>query len=166
MRLIYLSTALLLSATTVIAQDAHRAPRGDVESRAKAEQEFQKKIEQVVREQLKLTDEQVSKLRVVSAKYSAKRGELMKEAGANQRELRKEVEKGDSVANQKRVAQLMEEDRAFRRRFIELGNEESKELAGFLSPVKVAQYQGLQMQLREQVRRRTDDGSQRRERRK
>ncbi len=131
--------------------------QGQGPDRAAIEAEFEQRIERLVRDQLKLSEDQIKQVRAVSSKAKNRRADLMKRAGETQRSLRAEVAK-DAGADQKKVKKLMDEEMAGRKRFFELLEDERKELAEFLTPVQVAKYQQIQQQLMQQVHQRAGEG--------
>jgi hypothetical protein len=148
-----LSLSLLSLGTPLGAQDRSPPPREP--KRIELEQRFRERNEEMLRERLKLNDDQMKQLRALDARFAPRRADLFKEFRSTQEELQKELERADA-ADQKRVAQLMQQNSAIRKRLITLLEEEQKALGTFLSPVQTAQYISLQRQLREQVRQKLD----------
>lgn len=118
--------------------------------RAQLEKRFRERGEQVVRDKLKLSDEQMTKLRDVNQKFATRRRDLVKQETDARMALRSEVGRGKS-ADQAKVAQLMQRANQLQRQRFDLAQQEQKELGGFLTPVQQAQYQGLQSQLRKKI---------------
>jgi len=118
--------------------------------RAALEQQYRARGEQVIREKLQLSDDQMTKLRSVNQRYDGRRRDLLQREGGLRGQLRAEVAKGKG-ANQTRVAQLMSQADQLQRERFELNQTELKEMGGFLTPVQQARYQGLQAQLRKRV---------------
>lgn len=115
------------------------------------EQEFRQRSEQVVREKLNLNEEQVTRLRAVNANLGAQRNSLAQQERAVRMDLRDEMSKGPS-ADQAHVAQLLSQAHDLQARRFALQQEEQKQLSTFMTPVQVAQYVGLQAQLRQRMR--------------
>jgi hypothetical protein len=167
MRVVMLAAALLLSASTASAQGRQRIrpmrppPGASVAPRRQAlEKQFRQRAEQVVRDRLNLNDQQVTRLRSVNANVGAQRSELMAQERSIRADLRDEMGKG-SAANQDRVAQLMAQAHDLESRRFALQQDEQRQLSDFLTPVQVAQYVGLQAQIRERIRElRTRNGQQ------
>ncbi len=156
MRTIIITTMFMASATVLGAQDPQRSfrPPRDTD-RAQLEQEFRQRNEQMIRERLKLTDEQVKQMRAMDARFRPRRAELAKEWRETNEAMRKEVDRGDA-ADQKRVTQLLQQTAVLRKRSMDLMDEEVRDLGTFLTPVQTAQYVSLQAQLRANVQRKAD----------
>jgi Spy/CpxP family protein refolding chaperone len=151
--------ALLLCASTAGAQGGKEHGRRlrpesqtDAAPRRQAlEKEFRQRSEQVVRQRLNLNDGQVSRLRSVNASIGTRRNELVSQERTVRGELRDEMGKG-RAADQNRVAQLMNQAHDLQGRRFALQQEEQQQLSGFMTPVQVAQYIGLQAQIRQRMR--------------
>lgn len=150
MKVVNFTIALALCATSASAQRPARnrpvQPRRQV-----LEREFRQRSEQVVRDKLNLNDEQVSRLRGVNATLGAQRNALVQQERAVRLDLRDEMGKGGS-ADQNRVAQLMNQAHDLQARRFALQQSEQQQLSAFMTPVQVAQYVGLQAQIRQRVR--------------
>ncbi len=144
-RLISVAAVLVLGATGASA-GAQKDGR-----RAALEQEFRAKSEQLVRERLNLNDEQMRRLREVNAHLDGRRSALVQQERAARVALRQEMARGGS-ADQAKVSQLMKEAHDLQQQRFELQQDEQRELSAFLTPVQIAQYVGLQSQLRERMR--------------
>ena len=160
-RVLVVGAALILGATPAVAQGRARplrplrglARQGDSDGtrRAALERRFREEGERIVRERLKLTDDQMRQLRDVNARLAPRRNQLFQQQRATQLAIRAELARGGS-ADQGRVAQLMGEARDLDQQRFRLQQEEQRALATFLTPVQQAQYVGLQQQLRQKVR--------------
>ena len=115
------------------------------------ESQCRPRAEQVVRNKLNLDNEQMSRLRSVNADIGAKRSALVAQERSIRSDLRDEMAKG-SGANQDRVAQLMAQAHDLETRRFALQQDEQRQLSSFLTPVQVAQYVGLQAQIRARIR--------------
>lgn len=168
MRMIALTAAVVLSAGSLSAQKPGHAPRmralrpqpraeqqqaraAQQPHRKELEERFRERTEQIVRKRLNLNDDQVGRLRAVNTDIGGKRAALVDQERAVRTGLRDEMLKG-SGADQSKVAQLMAQAHDLQTRRFALQQDEQRQLSGFMSPVQVAQYVGLQAQLRERVR--------------
>lgn len=115
------------------------------------EQQFRQRSEQVVREKLNLNDDQVARLRSVNANIGSQRNTLVQQERSVRMDLRDEMAKGTG-ADQNRVAQLMNQAHDLQGRRFALQQEEQQQLSSFMTPVQVAQYVGLQAQIRQRMR--------------
>ena len=165
-----LIAALLLCASTASAQGRGRnhaappphppmvhappPPRGEAgmqPRRETLERQFRQRSEQVVRERLNLNDDQVARLRSVNANIGAQRNSLLEQERSVRTDLRDELAKGSS-ADQARVSQLMGQAHDLQGKRFALQQDEQQQLSGFMTPVQVAQYVGLQAQIRQRIR--------------
>lgn len=165
-----LVSGLLLSAPTLSAQNSGRPsrPHGmrpppgsqDDQHRSALEQQFRQRSEAIVRKRLNLNDEQLTKLRSLNADIGGKRNTLVEQERSVRSGLRDEMAKG-SGADQGRVSQLMQQAHDLQASRFTLQQDEQRQLSGFMSPIQVAQYVGLQAQIRQRIRemqRRPPDG--------
>ena len=155
--------ALVAFATMVSGSaEAQRPRRGEaVRPRSEAganqprrqalEKEFRQRSEQVIREKLSLNDDQVARLRTVNANLGAQRSALLEQERSVRLDLRNEMGRGSS-ADQAHVSQLLNQARDLQTRRFALQQEEQQQLSAFLSPMQVAQYVGLQAQIRQRIR--------------
>lgn len=153
--------ALALCATTAVSITAgaqgrrprpmHPSPDGNAPHRQMLEQQFRQRSEQIVRQRLNLNDDQVSRLRSVNANIGGQRNALLQQERSVRSDLRDEMAKG-SAADQARVAQLMTQAHDLQGKRFALQQDEQQQLSGFMTPVQVAQYVGLQAQIRQRIR--------------
>lgn len=160
MRTAALLSGLMLCAATAGAQNGRPSRLREVRPPARArqvpqrnalEQRFRQRSEEIVRRRLNLNADQVSKLRAVSADISGRRNALVGQERAVRMDLRDEMSKGAS-ADQNRVSQLMAQAHDLQSQRFALQQEEQRQLSGFMSPIQVAQYVGLQAQIRQRIR--------------
>ncbi|MES2357330.1 MAG: hypothetical protein V4529_03205 [Gemmatimonadota bacterium] len=163
MRVVTLMTAAVLcvtsvaGATTASAQGRRIRPmrpppaQGVQPHRQALEQEFRQRSEQIVRQRLNLNDDQVNRLRSVNASIGSERNALLEQERGVRMSLRDEMAKGSS-ADQARVAQLMAQAHDLQGKRFALQQDEQQQLSSFMTPVQVAQYVGLQAQIRQRIR--------------
>jgi Spy/CpxP family protein refolding chaperone len=165
MRRAVTALALLMLAAPLPAQrDRAAAARADSTAMASPERrELERRLHQrvltVVRDRLNLTQEQVDKLSATSERYAEQRRALAQRERSLRFELRGQLRRGDS-ADQKRVAQLLDQTMQAQQERLDLYRKEQSDLSAFLTPVQRAKYMGLQEQMRsrvEELRRRRDD---------
>ena len=106
LRTIVAAVALTVSAAApALAQ--RRAPgRAQPQQRAKLEQQFRQRGEEIVRRQLNLSDDQMRRLRDVNSRFDGQRRGLVQQERDARVALRNEIARGSS-ADQGRVSQLM-----------------------------------------------------------
>lgn len=160
MRVVTLITAMALCASTASIASAqgrrgrpmHPPPGQGVQPHRQAlEQQFRQRSEQIVRQRLNLNDDQVNRLRSVNANIGGQRNTLLQQERAVRMDLRDEMAKG-SAADQSRVAQLMAQAHDLQGKRFALQQDEQQQLSSFMTPVQVAQYVGLQAQIRQRIR--------------
>ena len=155
LRTIVVVVALTLSAAApALAQ--RRAPgrapgRAQPQQRAKLEQQFRQRGEEIVRRQLNLSDDQMRRLRDVNSRFDGQRRGLVQQERDARVALRNEIARGSS-ADQGRVSQLMAQVRDLQQQRFSLQQQELQQLSGFLTPVQQAQYEGLVTRMRERAR--------------
>ena len=151
LRTMVAAVALTVSAATpALAQ--RRAPgRAQPQQRAKLEQQFRQRGEEIVRRQLNLSDDQMRRLRDVNSRFDGQRRGLVQQERDARVALRNEIARGSS-ADQGRVSQLMAQVRDLQQQRFSLQQQELQQLSGFLTPVQQAQYEGLVTRLRERAR--------------
>jgi hypothetical protein len=122
------------------------------------EQRVRLRFEQIVRQHLQLTDDQMRRLRETNEHFAGQRRTLSDRERELRRSIRGELLPG-TAANQARVAALADSLIAVQHQRLDILQAEQLELAGYLTPVQRVRYYGLQ----EQLRRRMDQIRQRRQ---
>jgi Spy/CpxP family protein refolding chaperone len=117
------------------------------QQREALERRFHERIDAIVKQRLRLTDDQQSKLREVASRTEESRRLLRREELTLRYALREEMKAGDR-ANEGKVAELLEQMPKLERRKLDLLESEQRELAKFLTPIQRARYFGLQDELR------------------
>jgi periplasmic protein CpxP/Spy len=122
------------------------------------EQRVRLRFEQIVRQRLQLTDDQMRRLRETNEHFAGQRRVLSDRERELRRSIRSELVPG-TAANQAHVAALADSLIAVQHQRLDILQAEQLEMAGYLSPVQRVRYYGLQ----EQLRRRMDQIRQRRQ---
>lgn len=158
MRAALMAAALLLG-TALPAQQKERAAAAHADSAALAsperrqlERRLHDRVMRVVRDRLNLTQEQVEALSATNQRYEQERRALAQRELALRLELRSQLRRADS-ADQRRVAELLDQTMQAQQEKLDLYRREQRDLASFLTPVQRAKYMGLQ----EQIHQRVDD---------
>jgi hypothetical protein len=128
------------------------------------EQRVRQRMATVVRERLRLSDDQMRRLGEVNRDMEAQRRQLNEQERNLRVGLRAELVRGDS-ASQDRVARIVDQLIDVQRRRIDILAREQRALSSFMTPVQRAQYLAIQDQLRrrmEEMRGRPRRGGQRR----
>ena len=140
-------------AATLSAQVApNRAAGGlpQAQRRAELERAFRQRTAEIVRRQLKLDDNQMTRLQAANQDFDRQRSGLVADERQTRQALRAELLAGDA-ANQQKVATLLDQMLRFQRRRLDIQESEQRELGKFLTPVQRAKYFGLQAQLRKRM---------------
>jgi flagellar biosynthesis GTPase FlhF len=114
------------------------------------EQRVSERFEQIVRQRLQLTDDQMQKLRQTNQRFAAQRRALTEQERGLRSEIRRELQPG-VAANQTHVAALTDSLFAIQRQRLDMAQAEQKELATYLTPVQRVRFYGLQEQLRRRL---------------
>lgn len=149
-----LLAAAALSVSAVAPALAQRRPAlraGESPRRALLERQFRQRGDDIVRRQLKLSDDQMRRLRDVNGPLDSQRHTLVQQEHDARVALRDEMARGSS-ADQGRVAQLMAQVRTLQAQRFALHQQEMQQISGFLTPVQQAQYDALVTRLRERAR--------------
>jgi periplasmic protein CpxP/Spy len=163
--------SLAVSASSLAAQPGRTGVAGDRPKvqqqrqqqqpgqRAIMERRVEARINQIIRTQLALNDEQFKQLRDVSARVEVQRRALRRDEMATRSELRRQL-LDSQPANEARIAELLDQLPKLERRRIDVLEQQQRELARFLSPSQRARYFALEDDLRrnlqESQRRRLD----------
>jgi periplasmic protein CpxP/Spy len=113
--------------------------------------QVQRRMAQMVRQRLRLTDVQVRRLQQTNRRYDEQRRLLLEQERRTRRGLR-DLVTADS-ADQNRVSALLDTMLLIQRQRLDLVQQEQRDLAQFLSPLQRAKYFALQ----EQIRKRLED---------
>jgi Spy/CpxP family protein refolding chaperone len=118
-------------------------------ARQELERRFRERSAEIVRRQLQLNDNQMSRLQGVNRQFETQRVALFAEERRARQALRAELT--STNPNQQKVATLLDQLMGVSRRRFDIQASEQRELAKFLTPVQRAKYFGLQNQLRQRV---------------
>ena len=128
-------------------KDRAATPRMNAQQREALEKRFTERIDAIVKERLRLTDDQQAKLREVASRTEQSRRVLRREESALRTALRNEMTAGEK-ANEAKVGELLAQMPGLERRKLDLMESEQRELAKFLTATQRARYFGLQDELR------------------
>ncbi len=120
---------------------------GDAQPRRQMlEQRLRERTGELVRRRLQLNDDQMTRLQATNRQFEQQRGALMMKERDVRRELRQQLSSG--VADQNRVALLLDQAMQIERQRLDLTQNEQREMAKFLNPVQRAKLFGLQNEMR------------------
>jgi hypothetical protein len=147
---------LVAVAATLGAQGRGLRPRqqqgGDsaAPARANLEQQVRQRIAMVTKQRLGASDDQMAKLEATNRKYDEQRRLVVEQERDIRMSLRDEMLRPDS-ARQGQVAALLDRVIKAQRQRLDIGEQEQKELAGFLTPMQRAKYFALEQQVRQRM---------------
>ena len=125
----------------------------DTSEQAQAEQlraEIQRRFNERVRSELKLTDEQTAKLRATQDRFGAQRRDIFERQRGIHEALQDQLQPG-VAANSDSVRRLMDAREQNRQSLAKLEQDEDREMAGYLTPVQRARFQIMRQRLMERV---------------
>lgn len=182
-RLATLTTALLVAAASLASAQqpeststrpvparAGRLGRGRAALEARGQntdqQELVRRVRQafsgVVRRQLNLNDDQARQLQRVEKKYQQQRAQITRDEHQTRLALAAAILDTTGSVDQDKIAGYMDQLVAAQHKRADLLEAEQKELAGFLTPLQRAKYQGLREQLTKRVTQMRQQGGGRR----
>jgi periplasmic protein CpxP/Spy len=142
----------LMTATPMAAHAQRLSPQDSMDgSRRDLEQKFRRRFGELIKERVKLSDAQMSRLELTNRRFEKRRRALYGEERQVREEMRDALSAEESSTVQDRVARLMERALRLQRERLDLLEEEQRELTAFMSPVQRAKYFGMQEQLRRRM---------------
>ena len=121
-------------------------PPPDSAERERLQQQVEDRFAQVVRQQLRLSDDQAEKLRGTEERFRARRREIVRRQLALRFALNGQMCPG-CAADPDSVRKLMDGIDGNRGELFRVQQEQDREMAGYLTPVQRAQYQMLRERL-------------------
>lgn len=148
------SVAVLLAANAAwssgaSAQEAAPGVSGD-SGHSALQARVRQRLAVVVRQRLKLDDDQMRQLTAVNANYEPRRRALVMQERDSRIVVRGELQRGD-LADQQRVETALSELFRLQHARLDLAEQEQRDLAKFLKPSQRAGYFALQEQLRRRL---------------
>jgi hypothetical protein len=147
-RLVVLGLAVLL-APGLDAQQRDSAARDTAEAR-RLRAQIEDRFAQRVQQELKLSSDQTSKLRATQERFGTRRRTLMQQQMQRRRALEDQMQPG-VAANSDSVNKLMEGIRAGQAEMLRIGQDEDRELSGYLNPVQRARFQRMRERFMQRV---------------
>ena len=152
---------LLIVAGAALQAQARPVPGGErrdsMPNRAQMEQRVRERLGGMMKEQLGLSDPQMTRLQETNRRFEERRRLLVDQERDIRMSLRDELIAGDS-ARQPQVGGLLDRMLKVQRQRLELLESEQKELSGFLSPVQRAKYLGVQEGMRRRLQQMRQQG--------
>ncbi len=154
---LYLATGAVSMSAQVVRPGGPRAgavgpggARGGGQQRAVLERQFRERTAELVRRQLQLNDDQMTRLQAANSQFEPQRVALVVQERQTRQALRAEMLKKDA-ADQQKVGGLLDQLMSIQRQRVDLLSNEQRELGKFLTPVQRAKYFGIQGQLRKRM---------------
>lgn len=147
-RLMNVGIALLTVAGVAAAQNPP-APRPGV-NRAELEQQVRNRIGTQLKNELRLSDDQFTKLQATNRRFQEKRRLLVGQERDARMAMRDLLITGDT-ASQGKVSAAIDRMLQIQRQRFDLLEQEQRELAAYLSPMQRARFLGMQEQMRRRV---------------
>ncbi len=130
----------------VLAGQQDSTPPPDSAERERLQRQIEDRFAQVVQQQLRLNNDQVTKLRGTEERFRTRRREIMRRQLMLRFALNGQMCPG-CAANPDSVRRLMDGIDANRGELFRMQEEQDREMAGYLTPVQRAQYQMLRERL-------------------
>lgn len=156
---VFLAFGLPVIASLPMPAAAQRRPEGAARAQSGArtparrqqmERQLRQRLWKVTKEQVGLTDAQMSKLGETTHRFDARRRTLNQQERAERGVLRQQILAGDR-ADQKRIAAALGHVLQLQRQRVDLQAEEQRELSGFMTPLQRARFAALQEEVRRRV---------------
>jgi hypothetical protein len=147
---ILLSLAVLLAPPLAAQQrDSARAP-GDTAEAGRLRQEIERRWNERVQQDLNLSSDQATKLRVTQERFGNRRRDVMQQQLARREALQNQMQSG-IAANSDSVRKLMDGIQTGRAEMLKIEQDQDREMSGYLTPVQRARYQQMRERLMQRV---------------
>ena len=124
--------------------------RSDTGEAGRLRVQIEQRFTQRVQEELKLTPDQTTKLRASQEKFGTRRRALMRQQMERRRALEDQMQPG-VAANSDSVRKLMDGIQSGRAEMLRIEQEESRDLAGYLTPVQQARFERMRARFMQRV---------------
>jgi hypothetical protein len=118
--------------------------------RQQMERQLRQRLWKVTKEQVGLTDAQMTRLGETTRRFDARRRTINQQERAERAVLRQQIQAGDR-ADQKRIASALDHLTQLQRQRVDLQAEEQRELSTYMTPLQRARFAALQEQVRRRV---------------
>jgi hypothetical protein len=148
--LVVLSLAVLLVPGLAAQQRDSVRQRSDTAEAGRLRAQIEQRFTDRVQQELKLTPDQTTKLRVSQERFGTRRRALMRQQMERRRSLEDQMQPG-VAANSDSVRKLMDGIRAGRAEMVKIEQDEDQEMSGYLTPVQRARYQQMRERFMQRV---------------
>lgn len=149
-RYLVLTLAVVLAPGLAAQQRDTVAQRGDSAEAGRLRAQIEDRFRGRVQEELKLTPDQVTKLRATQERFSDQRRTVMQQQIERRRALDDQMQPG-IAANSDSVRKLMDGIQTGRAQMLRIEQDQDREMAGYLSPVQRARYQQMRERFMQRV---------------
>ena len=149
-RHVVLSLAVLLAPGLAAQQRDTVAQRGDSAEAGRLRTQIEDKFRGRVQEELKLSPDQVTKLRTTQERYNGRRRTVMQQQLERRRALEDQMQPG-IAANSDSVRKLMDGIQTGRAEMLRIEQDQDREMAGYLTPVQRARYQQMRERFMQRI---------------
>jgi len=149
-RHVVLSLAVLLAPGLAAQQRDTVAQRSDSTEAGRLRTQIEDKFRGRVQEELKLSPDQVTKLRATQERYNGRRRTVMQQQLERRRALEDQMQPG-IAANSDSVRKLMDGIQTGRAEMLRIEQDQDREMAGYLTPVQRARYQQMRERLMQRI---------------
>ncbi len=147
---VVLSLAVLVAPGLAAQQRDSVAPRRDTAEAGRLRAQIEDRFRGRVQEELKLTPDQVTKLRATQERYNDRRRTVLQQQLERRRALDDQMQPG-IAANSDSVRRLMDGIQTGRAEMLKIEQDQDREMAGYLSPVQRARYQQLRERFMQRI---------------
>jgi len=141
-KLFILSLAVVALVPALAAQRDSVRQRSDTGNAEQLRAQIEQRFTERVRDELKLSADQTTKLRASQEKFGTRRRALMRQQMERRRALEDQMQPG-VAANADSVNKLMDGIRTGQAEMLRIGQEEDREMSGYLTPVQRARFQRM-----------------------
>ncbi len=154
MNRVWLCAILVVAFGTPLGAQQPRLPPpgvpGDTAEAGRLRRQIEERFGQRVKEQLRLTDDQATKLRGTQERFGDRRRALMRQQIERRMALNDQMQPG-VAANSDSVRKLMDGLQGGRTEMLKVEQDEDRDMAGYLTPVQRARYQEMRRRFLDRV---------------
>src|SRR6266511_3736047 len=150
MNRLWLCAALAVAfGAPVVGQQPPGQPADTAEA-GRLRRQIEERFGQHVKEQLRLSDDQATKLRATQERFGERRRGLMRQQAERRMALSDQMQPG-VAANSDSVRKLMDGLQGGRAEMLKVEQDEDRDMAGYLTPVQRARYQEMRRRFLDRV---------------
>lgn len=150
MNRLWLCAALAVAFGAPVAGQQPPRPPADTAEAGRLRRQIEDRFSQHVKEELRLSDDQATKLRATQERFGERRRGLMRQQAERRMALNDQMQPG-VAANSDSVRKLMDGLQGGRAEMLKVEQDEDREMAGYLTPVQRARYQEMRRRFLDRV---------------